>query len=220
LATTKVIGRWFDRFGVILSSVDRRLNFNYDETMHAANLSRGKVIVALDQSMFRKKHKKPHLFTLGAVFSPLGHGPPPLIVVPMFSGAEELFMGQNAFVRESRSWWRTRPIFAAFAEHFCGWLTGCRVRIGIALSAEAVLIVDNAQLHADPGAPRVFRANDAPIITLPPHCTHLPRPADVVRVKPFKDRPSQLLCVPRRIRTRIGSSAKLNCGAVTPHLQR
>jgi hypothetical protein len=38
--------------------------------MLAANLSRGKVLVALDQRVFRKKHKKPYHFTLGAVFKP------------------------------------------------------------------------------------------------------------------------------------------------------
>jgi hypothetical protein len=48
-ATTRVIGRWFERFGAILSSVHPGLMFNVDETMLAANLSRGKVIVALDQ---------------------------------------------------------------------------------------------------------------------------------------------------------------------------
>jgi hypothetical protein len=48
--------------------------FNYDETMFAANLSRSKVIVALDQGVFRKKHEKPHHIALGAVFDPLGHG--------------------------------------------------------------------------------------------------------------------------------------------------
>jgi hypothetical protein len=131
-ATTRVIGRWFDRFGGILSSVNPRLIFNFDETMLAAYLSRSQVIVALDERVCRKKHKKPHHFTLGAVFDPLGHGPPPLIVIPTFSGAEWLFMGQDAFVRESRSWWCTGPIFAAFAEHFCGWLTGYRARIGVA----------------------------------------------------------------------------------------
>jgi hypothetical protein len=99
LATTRVIGRWFDRFGGILSSVNPPLMFNDDETMLAANLSPGKVIAALDQRVFRKKHKKPHHYTLGAVFNPLGHGPPPLRVIPMFSGAEELFMGQDALAR-------------------------------------------------------------------------------------------------------------------------
>jgi hypothetical protein len=65
-------------------------------------------------------------------------------------------MGQDALVREFRSGWCTGPIFAALADHFCGWLTCYRARIGIAPSAEAVLILDNAQLHANPGAHRVF----------------------------------------------------------------
>jgi hypothetical protein len=43
--------------------------FNYDETMLAANLSGGEVIVALDQRVFMKKHKKPHHFTLGAALN-------------------------------------------------------------------------------------------------------------------------------------------------------
>jgi hypothetical protein len=152
---------------------------NYHATKHAANLSRSKVIVAFDQRVFRKKPKKPLHFTLSAVFNPLGHGPPPLIAVPTFSGAEELFMGRDAFVRESRSGWCTGPIFAAFAEHSCGWLTGSRAHIGVAPSSEAVLIVDNAQLHADPGALRVFRANSVRVTTLPPHCTHLLQPVYV-----------------------------------------
>jgi hypothetical protein len=75
----------------------------------------------------------------------LRHGPPALIVIRRFSGAGELFMGQNALVRESRSGWWTGPIFAAFAEHFCVWWTVYRSQIGVALCAEAVLLVDNAQ---------------------------------------------------------------------------
>jgi hypothetical protein len=138
--------------------------FNYDETMLAASLRRNKVIVALYQRVFRTKHKKPHHYTLGAICNPLGHGPPLLIVIPTFSGAGELCMGQDAFVRESRSGWCTGPIFAAFAHHFCGWLTGYRAGMGVAPNAEAALIVDNAQLHAYPGALRVFRANHVRVI--------------------------------------------------------
>jgi hypothetical protein len=80
-------------------------------------------------------------------------------------------------VRESGSGGSTGPIFAAFAEHFCGWLTRYRARIGVAPSAEAFLILDNAQLHADPGALPVFRANHVRVITLPPHCRHLCNPS-------------------------------------------
>ena len=40
-------------------------------------MRRSKVIVVLDQRVFRRKHKKPHHFTLGAVFNPLGHGRSP-----------------------------------------------------------------------------------------------------------------------------------------------
>jgi hypothetical protein len=119
-ATAKVIGIWFKRCGPILSQVNARLMFNYDETMPAANLSRDKVIVAPDQRVFRKKHKKPHHFILGANFNPLGHGPPPLTVIQTFPGAEEPSMGRDAFARESRSGWCTGSIFAAFAEHLCG----------------------------------------------------------------------------------------------------
>jgi hypothetical protein len=65
--------------------------------------------------VFRKKNKKPHHSTLGAVFNPFGHGPSPWVVVPTFSGAEELFAGQPVLIGESRSGWSTGPIFAAFA---------------------------------------------------------------------------------------------------------
>jgi hypothetical protein len=68
-AATMVIGRWFERFGAILLSVNPRLMV--DERMLAANFRRSKVIVSRDQRVFRKKHKKPHHFTLGAVFNPL-----------------------------------------------------------------------------------------------------------------------------------------------------
>jgi hypothetical protein len=44
---------------VIPSSVSLRLMFSYDETMLAANLSRSKVIAAVDQRPVRKKHQKP-----------------------------------------------------------------------------------------------------------------------------------------------------------------
>jgi len=110
-ATRKVIGRWFERFGPTLTSVNPRLLFNYDETMLAAHFRRNKVIVQLDQRVFRKKNKKPHHFTLGAVFNPFGHGPSPSVVVPTFSGAEELFAGQPVLIGESRSGWSTGPIF-------------------------------------------------------------------------------------------------------------
>jgi hypothetical protein len=133
--------------------------FNFDETMLAADLSRSKVTLALDQGVFRKKCKKPHHFTPGAAFNPIGHGPRPLTVIPTFSGAEGLFMGQDALVRDSRSGWCTCPIFAVFGGHFSGWQTCYRSRIGVAPKAEAVLVVDNAQRHADPGALHVFRAN-------------------------------------------------------------
>jgi hypothetical protein len=90
-------------------------------------------------------------------------------------------------MRASRSGWCTGPIFAAFAEDFPGWLTRYRARTGVAPSAEAFLILDNAQLHAHPGALRVFRANHLRVITLPPHCTHLLQPVDAVWTKPLKD---------------------------------
>jgi hypothetical protein len=89
-ATTRVIRTWFGRFGVIPWSTNPHLLFNYDETMFAANLGRSEVIVAVDQRVFRKTHKKRNHFTLGAVFNPLGHGPLPLIVVPTFSAGEEV----------------------------------------------------------------------------------------------------------------------------------
>jgi hypothetical protein len=47
--------------------------------------------------VFRKKHKKSHHFTIGPAFQPVGTRTVPLIVVPTFSGAEQLFMGHNAF---------------------------------------------------------------------------------------------------------------------------
>jgi hypothetical protein len=145
--------------------------FNYEKTMLAAHFRRNKVIVQLDQRVFRKKNKKPHHSTLGAVFNPFGHGPSPLVVVPTFSGAEELFAGQPVLIGESRSGWSTGPIFAAFAEHFCRWLISHRAEIRVQPDEEAVLVLNNAQIHADPEAIRVFRANHARVITLPPHCT-------------------------------------------------
>jgi hypothetical protein len=93
IATTWVIGRRFDRFEGIPSSANPRLMFNDDETMLGASLSRGKVTVALDPRVFRKKHKKPDHYTLGAGFNRTGLGPPPLIVIPTLSRAEELFIG-------------------------------------------------------------------------------------------------------------------------------
>ena len=192
-ATVVVIGRWFDRFGTILTSVNPRLRFNYDETMLAASLSRSKVVVVLDQRVFRRKHKKPHHFTLGAVFNPFGHGPSPLVVVPTFSTAEELFAGQRAFIRESRSGWCTGPIFAAFAAHFCSWLAGYRAEIGVPADQEAVLILDNAQIHANAEAIRVFRENNVRVITLPAHCTHCMQPVGVSWAKSFKAHFSRLV---------------------------
>jgi hypothetical protein len=53
---------------------------------------------------------------------------------------------------------------------------------------EAILIVDNAQLHADPAALRVFRAKHDRVITLPPHCTHCMQSVDVAWAGPCKDR--------------------------------
>jgi hypothetical protein len=182
----KVIGRLFNRFDVIPSSMKARLMFNFHETMLTAHLSRSKVTAALDQRVLWMKRKELHHFTQGAVFNRLGHGPPPLIVVPTFSGAVELFIGRDAFVPESHSGWCTGRVFVAFAEHFCGWLTRHRARIGAASSAKAVLIVDNAQLHADPGALSIFRANQVRVISLLPHCTHLQQPVGVAWAKPFQ----------------------------------
>lgn len=196
-ATVMVIGRWFERFGPLITSVNPRLLFNYDETMMAVSLRRSKVIVVLDQRVFRRKHKKPHHFTLGAVFNPFGHGPSPLVVVPTFSAAEDLFAGQKAFIRESRSGWCTGPIFAAFAGHFCRWLTAYRAEIGAGTCEEAVLILDNAQIHANPEAIQVFRENHVRVITLPPHCTHCMQPVDVSWAKSFKDHFSTLVCSKR-----------------------
>jgi hypothetical protein len=83
------------------------------------------VIVALDQRVFHKKHKKPHHFTPGAGSQRFGAWIARMIVIPTFSGAEELLMGQEALVRDPCAGWCTGPIFAAFAGHFCGLLT-CR----------------------------------------------------------------------------------------------
>jgi hypothetical protein len=44
------------------------------------------------------------------------------------------------------------------AEHFCAWLTGYRARIGVAPSAEAFLIVANAQLHHAASSLHAFAA--------------------------------------------------------------
>jgi hypothetical protein len=84
------------------------------------------MIVQLDQRVFRKKNKKPSHFTLGTVSNPFRHGPSPPVVVPTFSGAEELFGGQPELIGESRSGWSTGPIFAAFTELFCHWLISSR----------------------------------------------------------------------------------------------
>ena len=45
-ATRTVIGRWFRRFGSLLSRVRSRLVFNFDEAMLAVHLRRKKLIVA------------------------------------------------------------------------------------------------------------------------------------------------------------------------------
>ena len=83
-ASVVVIGRWFERFGPVVQSVNPRLLLDYDEAMRrsARDMRRSKVIEALDQRVFRRKHKKPDHFTRGAVFSPLGHGRSPVVVVP------------------------------------------------------------------------------------------------------------------------------------------
>jgi hypothetical protein len=78
-AATKVIGIWLDGLGGLLSSVNRRLLLNYDETMPASNLGRSKAMVASDQRVFRKKHMKRYHHAFAAAFDPLGHGPPPLV---------------------------------------------------------------------------------------------------------------------------------------------
>jgi hypothetical protein len=72
LATTRAIGRCFGRVSGILSPEGPRVMLDVDETMLAASLEsrQGVVIVALDQRVFRKRHKKPHHYTLGAVFNP------------------------------------------------------------------------------------------------------------------------------------------------------
>jgi hypothetical protein len=71
-ATAGAIGRWFDRFDVILSSVSLRLMFNYDETTLAANLSRGKVIVALDKRVFSAEAREAASLHSWCRFQPLG----------------------------------------------------------------------------------------------------------------------------------------------------
>jgi hypothetical protein len=96
--------------------------FNSDETIRAASLRRNKVIAA------RVPEEIQEAISLHARrgFRPIG---PWITAADCDSDvlcADELFMGQGAFVRESRSGWCTGPIFAASAEHFCGWLTGCR----------------------------------------------------------------------------------------------
>ena len=73
----------------------------------ALDTRRSQIIVVLDQGVFGRKHKKPHHFPLGAVFNPLGHGPWAVAsggcsAAPI---AEELFAGQKAFIRQSRSGW-------------------------------------------------------------------------------------------------------------------
>jgi hypothetical protein len=64
-ATARGIGRSFDPCSVILSSVNLRLMFNFDETTLAANLRRSQVLVALKQRVFRKKHGNALHFTFG-----------------------------------------------------------------------------------------------------------------------------------------------------------
>jgi hypothetical protein len=71
--------------------------------MLAADLTGSKVIVALDQPLFRKEHMKPHDSTLGAFSNPCGHGTPPLIVIVTVPGAGEPFMGQDALVGQTGS---------------------------------------------------------------------------------------------------------------------
>jgi hypothetical protein len=79
---------------------------------------------------------------------------------------------------------------------FGGWLTGHSARIGVAPTAEALLIVDNARPHADPGALRVFRANSVRVITVPPHCTHLLH-LSMLSGRSLSRTASPLSCVPR-----------------------
>jgi hypothetical protein len=58
-------GHWqMVRFGVILSSVNGRLMFTFDETILASNMSHSKVILALHMRVFRKKHKAHPLHSL------------------------------------------------------------------------------------------------------------------------------------------------------------
>jgi hypothetical protein len=72
-------------------------------------------------------------------------------------------------------------------------LVSYRAEIGVRPDEEAVLVLDNALIHADPEAIRVFRANHVRVVTSPYHCTYCLQPADVAWAKSFKDRFSALV---------------------------
>ena len=183
-----MIGRWFERVGPVLSSVNPCLMFNYDESTLAVSLRRSKVVVVLDQRIFRRKHKKPHHLTIGAVFNPFGQRPSPLIVVPTFplshfptlprSRAPTLprprqprsclLDKRHSFASPALGGARAPSSPPSPPTSAIGWHSIAQMRA--AGNEQAVLILDNAQIHAYPEAIRVFRGNHVPVITLPPLC--------------------------------------------------
>jgi hypothetical protein len=92
--------------------------FHFDETMLAANFEWKQGDSCTRGGRVQEEAQEAISLHSGWGFQPFGTWP--LIVVPIFSGAEELFVGHDAFVRESLSQCCTGSIFAAFAEHFCG----------------------------------------------------------------------------------------------------
>jgi hypothetical protein len=78
-------------------------------------------------------------------------------------------------------------MFAALVGKFYRVLAVCQAQICVRTCCEAVLMVDNAQLDADPEALCVFRANHVRVIALPPHCTHGWQRVDIAWAQSFTD---------------------------------
>jgi hypothetical protein len=80
LAARVTIGRWFRKWPACVGEFTRKMLWNFDELMAAANRG-GKVVITGEHAVLPPTSRETPYVTLGAGISHRGHAPPPLLAL-------------------------------------------------------------------------------------------------------------------------------------------
>jgi hypothetical protein len=179
--TKRSIEKFFTNFEALLST-DSALLFNMDETQITAN-KQFRVVVPEDVHPIVAEVAQFQHITAAICYNAQGYRLKPFIILNNLKKfPTKLSKFQNlAYFCSSVNGWMTSNLFYIWTIHFVDDMEAYRQTLPLHLRGKPiVLILDGHTSHGSFAALRYMATHNIIVLCLPPHCTHLCQPFDVV----------------------------------------